>query len=60
MIESTTGTSIKSYLDWVEKELSKKDYGKVSITFTVHQKVVTDVEKVSIETEHTPLKKKIK
>lgn len=55
---STTGTSIQSYLDWVKDELEGKDYGEVTIKFTVCRGQVTDVRKESVETEHTPLKKK--
>jgi len=54
-IMSTTGTSIESYLDWVRKELTKKDYGEVSIVFTVTRGCVTDVKKNSMDSEHIPL-----
>jgi len=53
---STTGTTIETYLDWVKKELGKKDYGEVSIVFTVVRGQVTDVKKTSMDSEHTPLK----
>lgn len=55
---STTGTSIQSYLDWVKKELEKKNYGEVNIKFTVCQGQVTDVRKESVDLDHTPLTKK--
>ena len=48
---STTGTTIETYLDWVKKELGKKDYGEVSITFVVHSNQVVDVKKTSIDIE---------
>jgi hypothetical protein len=54
-IRSTTGTSIESYLDWVRKELTKKNYGEVSISFTVTRGLVTDVKKNSMDSEHIPL-----
>ena len=54
---STTGSSIESYLEWARKELTKKVYGKVSLTFVVTAGQVTDVEKVSMDNEHTPLRK---
>lgn len=57
MIGSTTGTSIESYLNWVKKELERKDYGEISITFTVHSHQVVDVKKTSVDNEHYPLKK---
>jgi hypothetical protein len=57
-MQSTTGTSIDSYINWVRNELSKKSYGKVSISFTVTMGQVTDVEKISMDSEHTPLRKK--
>ena len=52
MITSTTGTSIKKYLEWLESELGKKDFGEVSIKFVVRDKRVVDVRKESVETEH--------
>jgi acetolactate synthase small subunit len=54
---STTGTSIENYLSWVKNELEKKDYGEVSITFTITRGQITDVKKGSIDTEHHPLQK---
>jgi len=58
MINTTTGTSIENYLNWVKNELEKKDYGKVSIVFTVTRGQVTDVEKNSMDNEHISLKPK--
>lgn len=58
MINTTTGTSIESYLSWVKNELDKKEYGEVSITFTIHDKQVVDVKKMSVDNEHFPLRKK--
>ena len=55
---TTTGTSIDSYLDWVKKELTKKNYGEVSISFVVSRGQVTDVRKTSMDNDHTPLVKK--
>lgn len=53
---SSTGTTIETYLEWVKKELNKKDYGEVSIVFTVVRGQVTDVKKTSMDSEHTSLK----
>ena len=53
---STTGTSIKTYLTWVESELSKKDYGEVSIRFTVTKGQVTDVRTESVDKDHFELR----
>jgi len=58
MIESTTGTNIETYIGWIKKELEKKQYGEVSIKFVVCQGQITDVRKESVDTDHTPLKKK--
>lgn len=54
---STTGTTIDTYLDWVRRELSKKEFGEVTISFTVTRKQVTDVKKTSMDWDHTPLAK---
>jgi hypothetical protein len=54
-IVCTTGSTIDSYLDWVRKELTKKNYGEVSIVFTVTRGCVTDVKKNSMDSEHIPL-----
>ena len=58
MINSSTGTSIESYLNWVKKELEKKDYGEVSITFTVTRGEISDVRKESVDRDHFQLTKK--
>jgi len=60
MINSTTGTSIENYFDWVRRELEIKEYGEVSITFTVTQGQVSLVTKNSKDTEHCNLKPKVK
>ena len=57
MIESTTGTNIESYLEWLKKELNKKQWGEVSIKFTICRGFVTDVQKGSIDSEHYALPK---
>jgi acetolactate synthase small subunit len=54
---STTGTTIRQYLEWVREELSKKEYGEVAIKFTIHRGQVVDVRKESVDLEHKPLKK---
>lgn len=59
MINTTTGTSIENYFDWVRRELERKEYGEVSITFTVTQGQVSLVKKNSMDTEHCDLKPKM-
>jgi hypothetical protein len=54
---STTGTTIDSYLSWVKKELEKKQWGEVSINFTICGGQVTDVRKGSFDSDHFPMKK---
>ncbi len=60
-IQSTTGTAIETYIDWLRRELDKKNtrngYGEIAIRFVVCRGQVTDVRKESIDTEHTPLRK---
>lgn len=60
MMVSTTGTSIKSYLEWLENELSKKQYGEVGIKFVVVRGQVVDVRKESVDSDHFDLQKKLK
>lgn len=55
---STTGTSIEAYIDWIRKELGRRNYGEVSIRFVVVRGQVTDVRRESVDTDHTPLQKK--
>lgn len=55
---STTGTTIEGYLEWARRELEKKEYGEVSLNFTVCAGQVTDVRKGSFDSDHYPLKKK--
>ena len=57
MKATTTGTSIRTYLDWLETELETKEWGEVGITFTVCRGHVTDVRKSSIDSEHYALPK---
>lgn len=56
-VTSTTGTSIDSYLDWVKREVAKKDFGEVSIKLVVRDRRVVDVRKESVDTEHFCAKK---
>ena len=58
MINTTTGTSIETYIDWLKSELEKKDYGEVSITFVITRGQVTDVKKISMDNEHHALQPK--
>jgi hypothetical protein len=57
-VTSTTGTTIESYLSWVKSELEKKDYGEVSIEFTICNKQIVKVRKGSFDNEQYQLKKK--
>ena len=52
---STTGTAIETYIGWLRKELEKKDYGEVSISFVVSRGQVTDVRKTSMDWDHHAL-----
>jgi hypothetical protein len=52
---STTGTAIETYIGWLRKELEKKDYGEVSISFVVSRGQVTDVRKTSMDWDHRAL-----
>lgn len=54
-IESTTGTNIETYFKWIAKELEKKNYGEVSITFVVTKGQVTYVKKTSMDNEQYAL-----
>jgi len=54
-IQSTTGTSISTYIDWIVAELSKKSFGEVAIRFIVMRGQVVDVRKESMDSEHFPL-----
>lgn len=49
---TTTGTSIQSYLDWVRKEIDKKDFGEVTIRFIVRDGRVVDVRRESVDNDH--------
>jgi len=55
---STTGTSIEAYLEWAKHEIEKKSWGEVALTFTINNKQVVDVKKVSMDHEHFALGKK--
>jgi hypothetical protein len=55
---STTGTTIESYIDWMKKELEKKNYGEVSLTFIICRGQVTDVKKISMDNDHYKLEAK--
>jgi hypothetical protein len=54
---TTTGTSIKTYLEKVARELEKRSYGKVGIVFTVTAGQVTDVEFTATDRDHFQLGK---
>ncbi|MDD2493960.1 MAG: hypothetical protein PHE29_02090 [Tissierellia bacterium] len=55
---SSTGTSIQNYFDWANKELTKKEYGEVSLKFKVCNGQVVGVEKMSIDSDRFELKSK--
>jgi len=55
---TTTGTSVIAYLEWVKRELEKKRWGSVGITFTVHDGQIVDVEKASVDKDHFQMTKK--
>ena len=57
-IESSTGTSIKTYIKWLEEELSKRAWGEVTISFKICDGFVTDVRKEAVDTEHHSMPKK--
>lgn len=59
-IVCTTGTSIENYLTWVKNEIAKKDYGEVTIVFTINSHQVVDVKKSSMDHDHYVLAKKDK
>lgn len=54
-MNSTTGTSIDQYFSWLRTELEQKNFGEVSISFTVTHGQITDVRKMSMESDHIPL-----
>jgi len=54
-LQSTTGTSINTYISWLVSELSKKKYGEVCIRFTVVRGQIVDVSRESIESDHFAL-----
>lgn len=55
---STTGTTIENYLGWAKNEIEKKQFGEVSLIFTITAGQVTYVQKGSIDKDQIPLKKK--
>lgn len=56
-MNSTTGTSIKQYHDWIDSELEKREYGEVSIRFKIVRGQVVDVRKESVDCDHFALEK---
>ena len=55
---TTTGTSVVAYLEWVKRELDKKRWGSVGITFTVCNGQIVDVEKASVDKDHFQMTRK--
>ena len=58
-MNSTTGTSVIDYLEWVKAELEKKKWGSVSIEFTICGGQITDVRKGSFDNDHFNMRKNI-
>ena len=54
---TTTGTTIQSYLDWAKSEIEKKNFGEVSLVFTINNAKVVYVKKGSIDNDKIPLGK---
>lgn len=57
-VTSTTGTTIETYLGWIREELAKREYGKVSIEFTICNGQITRVDRTALDTDQIPLQRK--
>ena len=55
---SSTGTTIETYLGWLKDELEKKDFGEVSIEFTVCSGQIVKVRKGSFDNDKFEMRKK--
>ena len=55
---STTGTTIETYLGWLKDELEKKDFGEVSIEFTICSGQIVKVRKGSFDNDKFEMRKK--
>ena len=55
---STTGTTIETYLSWIKEEIESKEYGDVSIEFTICAGQITKVRKGSFDNDKFELRKK--
>ena len=54
-MNSSTGTSLRAYLEWLSKEAEGKAWGEVGIHLTICAGQIVDVRKTSVDTEHYPL-----
>lgn len=54
-MQSSTGTTLAAYLDWLNREAEGKAWGEVGIHLTICNGQIVDVRKTSVDTEHFPL-----
>ena len=54
-MNSSTGTSLAAYLEWLSREAEGKAWGEVGIHLTICAGQIVDVRKTSVDTEHFPL-----
>ena len=57
-MNSSTGTSIQGYVEWMNREISKKEYGEVILKIKVCAGQIVGAEKTSIDNDKFELKKK--
>ena len=56
-VQSSTGTTLESYLAWLKREADAKGWGEVGIHLTICNGQIVDVRKTSVDTEHFPLQR---
>lgn len=55
-MNSSTGTTLAAYLEWLSREAEEKAWGEVGIHLTICAGQIVDVRKTSVDTEHYALK----
>ena len=58
-MNTSTGTTLEQYTEWLTREVQRKRFGKVTLTLIVTDGQITDAEKWSMDHDHFQLQPRV-